>query len=121
MFQSTNSIGKSGELLASTHLMQLGFNILERNWRYRRYEIDIIAEHQDVMVFVEVKYRSDNSHGNPQAFVSRKQQKRIIEAANHYLMDNDIDKEARFDIIAIDKSTGENKVEHIPDAFYPVL
>lgn len=121
MFQSTNSIGKSGELLASTHVVQIGFNILERNWRYRRYEIDIIAEYQDIIVFVEVKYRSDNSHGNPQDFVSRKQQKRIIEAANAYLIENDIDKEARFDIIAIHNSSGENKIEHIPDAFYPLL
>lgn len=121
MFKSTNSIGKSGELLASTHLVQLGFKILKRNWRYRHFEIDIISEYQEFMVFVEVKYRKNNSFGNPEDFVSRKQQKRIIEAANAYLIENNIVKEARFDIVAIDRTTGEIKIEHIPNAFYPVL
>ena len=74
MSKSTNSIGKSGELQAITHLSQLGYKILERNWRHRHLEIDIIAESQDFIVFAEVKTRAQNSIGQPEDFVTRKQQ-----------------------------------------------
>ena len=121
MFKSTYSIGKSGELLGSTHLVSLGFKIIEKNWRFVRFEIDIIAENQEFIVFAEVKLRSSDSFGKPEEFVSRKQQRRIIEAANAYIMEHDIQKEARFDIIAIDNGQTKKQIEHIPNAFYPVL
>lgn len=121
MSSSTNSIGKSGESSASTHLIKMGFKIIERNWRWRRKEIDIIAEYQEYIVFVEVKTRENNSFGNPEDFVSRKQQRHIIAAADAYITEKDIDKEARFDIIAITNNFGKEEILHIPDAFYPLL
>jgi len=99
----------------------MGFKIIERNWRHRRKEIDIIAEYQDFIVFVEVKTRENNSFGNPEDFVSRKQQRHIIEAANEYITKKDINKEARFDIIAITNNFDHEEIVHIPDAFYPTL
>ncbi len=121
MSTSTNSIGKSGELQAITHITHLGFKILETNWRYKHEEIDIIAEFQSFIVFVEVKTRANNSHGRPEDFVTRKKQRHIINAANAYLIANKIEKEARFDVVSITNSGGDQKIEHIPDAFYPLL
>lgn len=121
MSSSTNSIGRTGESIASTHLIGLGFRILEKNWRFKHYEIDIIAEYQDFIVFVEVKTRKDNSFGDPQDFVNRKKQRFLIKAANEYLVVKDVDKEARFDIIAVTNDPQGQKVVHIPNAFYPLL
>ena len=117
MTDSTNTIGRSGESRACTHLQSLGFTIRDTNWRYKRYEIDIVAENQDFIVFTEVKTRKSDAYGRPEDFVSRKQQRFIINAANEYLQMNNIEKEARFDIIAIT----DNQIEHIPDAFYPIV
>lgn len=121
MSKSTNSIGKSGELQAITLLTELGFKILETNWRHKHKEIDIIAEIQSFIVFVEVKTRDNNSFGRPEEFVTKKQQRHIIFAANEYLIANDIEKEARFDIISITTGNGDPEIVHIPDAFYPTL
>ncbi len=121
MSVSTNSLGKSGESHAITHLVGLGFKILERNWRFRRAEIDIIAENEQFIVFVEVKMRKDTVMGNPEQAVTRKKQKRIILAANEYLVSNNLEKEARFDLVSIVYGEGPLKIDHIPDAFYPTL
>jgi putative endonuclease len=121
MSSSTNSIGRTGESIASTHLIGLGFKILERNWRFKKYEIDIIADYQDFIVFIEVKTRKDDSHGQPQDFVTRKKQRFLIKAANEYLTMNNIDRECRFDIIAVTNGAEGSKIEHIPNAFYPLL
>jgi putative endonuclease len=117
MTDSTKTIGRSGESRASTHLQSLGFTIRDTNWRYRRYEIDIIAENQNFIVFVEVKTRKSDTFGRPEDFVSRKKQRFIISAANEYIKLNNIEKEARFDIVAIT----DDQIEYIPDAFYPLV
>lgn len=121
MSKSTNSIGKSGELQAITHLSQLGFKILETNWRFKHEEIDIIAEYQSFIVFVEVKTRSNITYGKPEDFVTKKKQKHIIHAANEYLIANKINKEARFDVVSVTNKNDGPKIEHIPDAFYASL
>lgn len=120
MSNSTNSIGKSGESLAFTFMINQGFKILERNWRCHRDEIDLIAECEDCIIFVEVKTRKSDTFGSPQEFVTKKKQRFMIRAANQFLIDRDIDKPARFDIIAITNDE-EEPLEHIPDAFYPTL
>ena len=114
-------LGKKGEELAKNYLEKNGFNILEENWRYLKAEIDIIAQKAGFIVFVEVKSRSTIDFGNPESFVSNKQQKLIINAAHEYISRNDIDFEARFDIISIIISGDKNKIEHIEDAFSPTL
>lgn len=120
MSSSTNEIGKSGESRACTHMKELGFKILETNWRHRHDEIDIIAENEGFVVFVEVKTRKNNSFGRPEEFVDRKKQMFMIRAANEYMIRKNLDKEARFDIIAITLNE-ETAVVHIPNAFYPRL
>lgn len=111
-------IGKYGENVASTYLKSNGYVILERNWRWRKSEIDIIAMNSNNVVFVEVKTRSSGEFGSPENFVSNRQQKMIIDAAHEYIVSKDIDLEARFDIIAIIIGAPAN-VNHIEGAFYP--
>lgn len=121
MSHSTYSIGKSGESIASTHLIKLGFKILERNWQYSHAEVDIVAENQEFIVFVEVKFRKNNTFGPPESFVSRKKQSLLIRAANAFIKQKNVQKEARFDIIAITGTEPHVKIDHIPFAFYPTL
>ncbi|HKL40320.1 MAG TPA: YraN family protein [Cryomorphaceae bacterium] len=118
---STNSIGKLGESVASTHLLGRGFKILERNWRFGKKEIDIIAEIEELIVFIEVKTREEPFPGRLEEYINRKKQKHIISAANEYIRLKDIDKEGRFDVIAIVLNRGNHEIEHIEEAFYPLL
>jgi putative endonuclease len=114
--------GNIGEEKAVHHLRELGFSILHRNWRYIKYEIDIICENEEWIVFVEVKTRSTKEYGNPEEFVSRKQQRQIIEAAHQYLIDNEIEKEARFDVFSLILYPDNTiELEHIPHAFTPTI
>lgn len=120
MSDSTQIIGNEGESRASTHLISLGFKIRERNWRHGRDEIDIIAENEDFIIFVEVKTRKSDAYGKPETFVDRKKQRFMVRAANNYITQNNIEKEARFDIVSVTLNK-QDAVEHIPDAFYPLL
>jgi putative endonuclease len=73
------------------------------------------------LCFIEVKTRASNSPVSPEFSVSKKQEKRIISAAHYYIINNEIDLEIRFDIIAITSDKNELNLEHINNAFYPIL
>ncbi len=113
-----NALGKKGEKLAVDFLVEKGYDILEKNYRYLKSEIDIIAQKQDVIVVVEVKTRSTPEFGNPQDFVKPKQIQSLVKTIDHYIASNDLDVEVRFDIIAIIKNKLGTKIEHLEDAFY---
>lgn len=121
MSSSTSSIGNSGESVACTHLINAGYKILERNWRHGHDEIDIVAENETFIIFCEVKTRKNNSFGAPETFVNKQKQRFLIRAANAYLTQKNIEKEARFDIIAITDLWGRQEIAHLPNAFYPSL
>ncbi|MCP9199489.1 YraN family protein [Gramella sp. GC03-9] len=112
-----NKLGKKGEKLAMEYLMLKEFEILERNYRFQKAEIDIIARRGNVLIAAEVKTRSTPDFGNPQDFVKPKQIKRLVKAMNHYVEENDLDVDVRFDIIAIIKNKAGTRIEHIQDAF----
>lgn len=118
MRENSTEIGKNGEDIAANYLMEKGYVILERNWRFKHYEVDIIAENEQFIVVVEVKYRSYTSFGAPEVFVNKQKQQFLIEAINQYIQQKNIDKEVRFDIISISKSKGLLQIHHIEDAFY---
>ncbi|MCE3259322.1 MAG: hypothetical protein K0S12_963 [Bacteroidetes bacterium] len=118
---TTKKTGDWGEKQAISFLREKNYAILETNWRYRKLEVDIIAKTENVMVFVEVKTRATDEFGEPETFVSLKKRRFIIEAANQYLAEKDLDLEARFDIISIIKDNNLTIVKHLPDAFYPTL
>lgn len=116
-----NELGKEGENIACQYLEKKGYSIIERNWRYDRHEIDIIVENDNFIVFVEVKTRTSTQWGNPEDFISKSQMKRIVLAADFYLKEYNIDKDARFDVISIVKSKDNSEIEHIDDAFLPTI
>jgi len=111
------SLGKEGETAARNFLTSIGFTIKEVNWRFRKYEVDIIALHESFIVFIEVKSRSIKNIQAPEFTVTPAQQRRIIASAHHYLVDNNIQLEARFDIISILEDTNGLTVKHLPGAF----
>jgi putative endonuclease len=121
MDQNNKERGDEGERLAREHLAARGYEILETNWRYRRYEIDIVSRIGDTIVFVEVKTRKSGTFGEPEIFVDRRKQRNLVAAANFFLQDRDIELEARFDIIAIMPASEGGAVNHIENAFYPVV
>ena len=113
-----NETGKEGEAEACEFLEKKGYEILEKNWRFERAEIDILAQIQETLVVVEVKTRTSLDFGMPQDFVKPAQIKNLCKAVDAYIKLNDIDLEIRFDIIAIFKSDKGLQIEHLEDAFY---
>lgn len=114
-----NELGKEGEQIAVDLLLQKGYKILNKNWRYLKAEIDIIAQKDpETLVIVEVKTRSNSFVGNPEEFVTPKKIKLLVMAANEYVISRNLNIEVRFDIIAIVKNSKYQKIEHLEDAFY---
>lgn len=111
--------GKFGEDCAAKFLETKGYSIIARNFRIRSAEIDIIAQIDDVIIFVEVKTRSNIRHGLPSEFVNLRKQKKIINAASVFLQnENFCDCACRFDVIEI-YLRGEyvKEINHIENAF----
>ena len=118
MSEVTKILGKAGEDCAANYLEAQGYRILARNYRIREAEIDIVAEKDGVIVFVEVKTRSNVRHGLPAEAVNFRKQNKIIKAASVFLQeDNYADCACRFDVIEI-YSRGEFfEVRQIENAF----
>jgi len=116
-----NELGKTGEKYAQEYLLSKGYKIHHVNWKSGNYELDIIAEKDNILIVAEVKTRSNNFFGNPEEFVSKAKIKRIITAAHYYVCDHNINMDTRFDIIGILKSCdGNYKIEHFEDAFMAI-
>lgn len=112
-----NDLGKEGEKQAVNYLEKKGYLVLEKNYRYLKNEVDIIAQYNNEIIAVEVKTRSTRDFGDPQDFVKPSQIKSIVIAVNAYLQKRDIDLEVRFDIIAVTVTNYVYEIEHIEDAF----
>jgi putative endonuclease len=96
--------GKTGESIAANFLEKNGFKIIEKNWRFSRLgEIDIIAEHENILVFVEVKTRSSNLFGQPLESVDERKFNKIKKLAEIYLSRLEINNYSgiRFDLVGI--------------------
>ena len=113
--------GTEGEALATAFLVEKGFRILDRNWRFQRLEIDIVAIDGEELVIVEVKTRKKNDLQLPRDLIPLKKQKYLIEAADAYIRQNVVNRETRFDVIIIHTDGTRYSLEHIPRAFYPTI
>lgn len=113
-----NELGTKGEELAVDFLLKSGYEIMERNYRFEKAEVDIIAKQKDILAIIEVKTRSTIDFGNPQDFVKPKQIQRLVKAVDEYVITNQLNVEVRFDIIAIIKEGKGFKIEHLENAFY---
>jgi putative endonuclease len=110
--------GKEGEELALKFLKKNGYRIVERNYRCRYGEIDIIARDGAVLVFVEVKARASGAFGLPAESVDARKQRHIINASTEYLAKNGLtDTPARFDVVSIEMGGGDASMELIRNAF----
>jgi putative endonuclease len=112
-------LGKLGETLAENYLSIKGFRIVDRNIRFKRFEIDLIAEMEDLIVIIEVKTRQTDSIGEPWRAVTKSKQRQIIKVADHYVKLRKLTKNVRFDVISIVHDSVGTQIEHIPEAFYP--
>ncbi len=113
-----NLLGQEGEALAVNYLQKHGYKIVEVNWRYKKAEIDIISMKDNVLAIVEVKTRTNAVFGTPQEAVNTKKIKLLVEAVNAYVLENNLDVEVRFDIVAVIKNKKETTINHLKDAFY---
>jgi putative endonuclease len=113
-----NEFGKEGEQIAVDYLKKNGYAIKYKNYRYLKAEIDIIAKKEDVLAIVEVRSRSSNFIENISETVTPKKIKLLVMAADHYVTDNNLDVEVRFDIITILKNKSKFELEHLKSAFY---
>lgn len=119
MSKNTKDTGKIGEDLAASYLENNGYKILNRNFRAGRGEIDIIALHNNVQVFIEVKTKKHGDFGDPITWVTRSKQRQIGRIAQAYLLQFGItDRDCRFDVITVKWDKGTWKINHIENAFW---
>ena len=118
MTPSLKQVGATGEDLAAAVLKKQGYQILERNYRTPLGEIDLIARHRGVLVFVEVKTRRSRKFGSPQEAVHPAKQERLRNLAEYYLQQKELGEVLlRFDVVGILWQEGKPQVEVIPGAF----
>ena len=96
-----NETGNMGETMAAVYLLQKGFSVLQQNWRHYRWEVDIIAEKNNILHFIEVKTRRNRQFGFPEDNVDRKKIRHLMGAAEEYLYLNPAWKRIQFDILSI--------------------
>jgi putative endonuclease len=109
--------GQQAERLASRYLMNMGYQILEKNYRSGRAEVDIIGQIGALLVFVEVKSLQKTFHGNPEDRIGEHKKHMLFQAADAYQMDNNWHQEIRFDAISVNFYPQAIKIEHFEDAF----
>ena len=114
--------GAWGEGLAAAYLREKGYVILERDWRYGHRDIDIIAQQNDTIVFVEVKTRKSRDFADPVTAVNSQKQFNLLKSITNYLHYKHINSPFRFDVITIVGKPGNNnpEIQHIEDFQLPL-
>ncbi len=103
MTDRRQSIGRRGEAIARARLREMGYRVLESNYRTRRGEIDLVARHEGEYVFVEVRSKSARSAGQPEESITPRKRDHLIAAAQQYLQSHDADgADWRIDLVAIE-------------------
>ena len=107
--------GNQGENLAAEFLREKGFEVVARNYRFKRSEIDLIVKRENWLIFIEVKTRSSIDFGQPEEFVDDFKAYNIFQAAEEYIFTNDWHGHVRFDVVSV--TMGEKTlIEHFEDA-----
>ena len=112
-----NELGQWGEDLAVAYLQEKGYQLIERDWKSGRRDIDIIAKDETgTIVFVEVKTRRSRVFGEPEEAIDYRKMQSLQQAINHYIKFRHINNDVRFDIISIVGTIGsEAEINHIKD------
>ena len=102
---------REGEELAAAHLQRKGFQILDRNWRCKAGEIDIVARDGETLVFVEVKARTGRTAGPPEESVTAAKRRRLVHLARRFLLEKHLHEiPCRFDVVAVEAEQGRAPV-----------
>jgi putative endonuclease len=113
------SVGKIGEDLTAKFLEEKGYNIIERNYRFGHGELDIIAEKDNILIFIEVKTKKHGDFGDPINWIKRGKQLQMGRIARGYLYERNItDRDCRFDVVLVNWEHGLWKIDHIENAFW---
>ncbi len=118
---SRQAIGEQTEQLACQHLQRHGLRLIDKNYRCRLGEIDLIMQDVDSLVFVEVRYRRSAYFGSAEATVDLRKQKKLVKTAMYYLMWHKVSERTpcRFDVVAINSCVGcVSEISWIKDAFH---
>ena len=113
MYLDNQELGKIGEELAAKYLTQNKYKIIQRNFRCKFGEIDIIAEYKKILVIIEVKYRKNSAFGKGYEAVDYNKQQKIIKTTEYFINENKLKMPVRFDVISIDNE----EITHIENAF----
>ncbi|KXJ48399.1 MAG: YraN family protein [Cycloclasticus sp.] len=116
MSQSSD-LGQQNEDLALTFLQQKGLTLMQRNYRSRLGEIDLVMKDREHIVFVEVRYRSSTKFGGALYSVDRRKQSKLIKCAQQYMANTAHQEGFRFDVIAISPASGQHEIQWITNAF----
>ena len=120
MTYARQRLGEQGESIACEELEKRGYAILERRYRTRFGEIDVIASDQGTIVFVEVKTKTECSFSDPVESVTKQKQRRLVSMAEQYVAYKRLDTTpCRFDVVAVDASVAPLRITIYPDAFRP--
>ncbi len=114
-------LGREGEKIAKEYLIKNAYKVIETNWRSKGNEVDIIAKIEDIIVIIEVKSRSSTIFNLPHQAVDRNKQRSIIRVAESYILRNRLDLAVRFDIITVVFENQKHKINHIKNAFFPLI
>lgn len=106
--------GNEGEARAEHFLKEKGYEIVAKNYRFKRSEIDLIVKKENWLVFVEVKMRTSSAFGHPEESINSAKRKKVMEGAAQYLIDSDWQGNVRYDVVAIYRK----EIVHFEDAFY---
>ena len=113
-----NELGRWGEDVAADYLERQGYTIIERDWKSGHRDLDIIALDGDMVVFVEVKTRSNRMFTDPEMAIDYQKIRHLQQTANHYIKYRHIDSDIRFDIITVVGTINDSPaIDHIKDAF----
>ncbi|MDE6631699.1 MAG: YraN family protein [Muribaculaceae bacterium] len=114
--------GKQAENIVCDYLISKGYTVRERNWRPKtsKSEIDLIAQKEDTLIFVEVKARSDKDQDPAEAMTAEKI-RNVVRGANSYLMRQEYDYYYRFDVATVNGNAEDYKLDYLEDAFLPPL
>lgn len=116
---TTKETGAKGELLAEAFLKKQGYRIVERNFRCKFGEIDLVGYRKGVLSFIEVKTRSSDAFGQPIDSVNKAKQRRLVRLANYYLYKKKASDAlpCRFDVVSILMKDGKPEIDFFPNAF----
>ena len=112
-----DELGNWGEEYSVIYLQKKGYEVVERNYRFQKNEIDIIAKFGNNLIIVEVKTRQTAEIGEPWRAVTKSKQKQIIKVANQYVQAKQVDLDVRFDIVSIVHNSYRTEIDHIEGAF----